>query len=154
ISADTSVVHLAGALARPAWVVTAYAADWRWLLGREDTPWYPTLRLFRPLSLNGWDEVFARVAGELRRRLGPGGARPGLGEVAPGELVDKTTALETKRRRLTDPDQLRHVQVELTVLEAARDCALAPSPRLRELTAELRHANERLWDVTDGIYAC
>ena len=65
ISVDSSSAHLAGALGVPVWMALAYSADWRWMLNREDSPWYPTMRLFRQSSMNGWDEVFERMAGEL-----------------------------------------------------------------------------------------
>ena len=67
ISVDTSVVHLAGALGYPAWVVLAYVPDFRWLLDRDDSPWYPTLRLFRQPTLGDWASVFQRLAAELRK---------------------------------------------------------------------------------------
>jgi len=65
ISVDTSMVHLAGALGRPAWVMLPYAPDWRWLLDRDDTPWYPSLRLFRQPKPRDWDGLVARIAAEL-----------------------------------------------------------------------------------------
>ncbi len=65
ISADTSVAHLAGAIGRPAWVMLPYAPDWRWLLTREDTPWYPTVRLFRQNQDRDWQAVIARIAADL-----------------------------------------------------------------------------------------
>ena len=71
ISVDTSVLHLAGALGRPAWGLIPFAADWRWLLHREDSPWYPTMRLFRQTALGDWAGVIKRVRDELepvRRR--------------------------------------------------------------------------------------
>lgn len=61
ISVDTSVAHLAGALAKPVWVLLPYVCDWRWLLDREDSPWYPTARLFRQDDTRAWDNVIARV---------------------------------------------------------------------------------------------
>jgi ADP-heptose:LPS heptosyltransferase len=68
ITSDTATAHLAGALGLPAWVVLAANADWRWLLERNDSPWYPSLRLLRQRVAGDWDEVFARVAGELAAR--------------------------------------------------------------------------------------
>jgi tetratricopeptide (TPR) repeat protein len=65
ISADTSVAHLAGALGRPVWTLLSYAPDDRWLLDRDDSPWYPTMRLFRQNASRSYAEVIARVRGEL-----------------------------------------------------------------------------------------
>jgi Flp pilus assembly protein TadD len=61
IAVDTSVVHLAGAVARPVWVLLPFQPDWRWLLDRTDSPWYPTARLFRQAQPGAWDDVLARV---------------------------------------------------------------------------------------------
>lgn len=66
ISCDTSIAHLAGALGRRTWVALDTAADWRWLAGRDDSPWYPTMRLFRQTKLGEWGEVFERMATQLR----------------------------------------------------------------------------------------
>jgi Tfp pilus assembly protein PilF len=65
ITCDTSVAHLAGALGRPTWVALKSNADWRWLLERSDSPWYPTLRLFRQPRAGDWDAVVREMAGEL-----------------------------------------------------------------------------------------
>ena len=65
ISVDTSVAHLAGAMGKPVWVLIPFAPDWRWMIGREDSPWYPTMRLFRQAQRGDWDAVFKRVAREL-----------------------------------------------------------------------------------------
>ena len=66
ISVDTSVAHLAGALGRPLWVLLPLHPDWRWLLDRDDSPWYPTARLFRQSKRDDWDEVLHRVMMELK----------------------------------------------------------------------------------------
>jgi glycosyl transferase family 9 (putative heptosyltransferase) len=67
ISVDTSVAHLAGALGRPCWMLLPYALDWRWLRDREDSPWYPSMRLFRQSKPQAWDGVLARASAELAR---------------------------------------------------------------------------------------
>jgi hypothetical protein len=65
IASDTALVHLAGALGVPVWVALPLEADWRWMSGRDDSPWYPTMRLFRQGRWGDWDEVFARIAAAL-----------------------------------------------------------------------------------------
>jgi tetratricopeptide (TPR) repeat protein len=65
ICVDTAVAHLAGAMGKPVWILIPPAADWRWLRGREDSPWYPTARLFRRAEGGGWAEVLERVRIEL-----------------------------------------------------------------------------------------
>jgi hypothetical protein len=71
ISADTSVAHLAGAIGKPVWILIPLAPDFRWLLAREDSPWYPSLRLFRQRRAGHWPEVVARVQAALAAMATP-----------------------------------------------------------------------------------
>jgi tetratricopeptide (TPR) repeat protein len=66
ISSDTAICHLAGALGVPIWVALPFVPDWRWLLDREDCPWYPSMRLFRQSRQGCWEDVFQRIAEELK----------------------------------------------------------------------------------------
>jgi tetratricopeptide (TPR) repeat protein len=66
VSSDTAVAHLAGALGRPVWLALSDDPDWRWLTDRADSPWYPTMRLFRQTVRGDWDGVFARIAAALK----------------------------------------------------------------------------------------
>jgi Tfp pilus assembly protein PilF len=66
ISVDTAVAHLTGAMGKPTWLLLPYAPDWRWLLHRENSPWYPTMRLFRQKRLGDWKEVIERVLAALQ----------------------------------------------------------------------------------------
>jgi hypothetical protein len=69
ISSDTAIVHLAGALGIPVWVALPLVPDWRWLLQREDSPWYPTMRLFRQTRYGNWSDVFTSIKEELKRTV-------------------------------------------------------------------------------------
>jgi tetratricopeptide (TPR) repeat protein len=187
VTVDTSLAHLAGALGVTAWVVLSGNSDHRWLLDRADSPWYPTLRLFRQ-EAGDRGAVFTRMAAALRERVagppptpspsptggggeqgncltlpsplmaeggrGGEGAAPLLIDIAPGELIDKITILEIKRERITDPEKLRNVRRELELLAAARAGAVPPSDELARLTAELKAANETLWQVEDDMRLC
>jgi ADP-heptose:LPS heptosyltransferase len=73
VTCDTSIAHLAGALGRPVWVALKKDAEWRWLRDRTDSPWYPTMRLFRQPEIGDWVAVFAEMADactQLVRRRG------------------------------------------------------------------------------------
>jgi Flp pilus assembly protein TadD len=72
VTIDTSVAHLAGAMGLPVWVLTAHAPDWRYHLGREDNPWYPTMRLFRQERDGDWSGAIERVAAALQQRAAQG----------------------------------------------------------------------------------
>jgi len=164
ITSDTAIAHLAGALGKPVWVALAYAPDWRWLTSGEACPWYPTMRLFRQASFGNWKGVFAELAAEVqklrsgdRTRLTPQAVvatAPPRIETSPGELVDKITILEIKRRRLTEPNKLAHVNAELISLLAAKVSTLPASPRLESLAQDLARVNEQLWDIEDAIREC
>ena len=70
ITADTALAHLAGALGARVWVVLQAVPDWRWLTGRDDSPWYPTMRLFRQKQPGDWTGLFAEIEAALRKRVG------------------------------------------------------------------------------------
>lgn len=71
ITVDTSVAHLAGALGRPVWVLLRFAPDWRWMLDRADSPWYPTMRLYRQAEIGEWGPLVAQVQRDLQCFLPP-----------------------------------------------------------------------------------
>jgi hypothetical protein len=79
------MAHLAGALGKPVWVLLRHTPDWRWLIDREDSPWYPTARLFRQTANGDWNEVIARVAAELQKFVEGNNASPPL---APESLTE------------------------------------------------------------------
>jgi tetratricopeptide (TPR) repeat protein len=69
ISVDTSLAHLSGALGQPTWLLLPFTPDWRWMLERDDSPWYPSAKLYRQKTVGDWSEVFARVATDLHREF-------------------------------------------------------------------------------------
>jgi tetratricopeptide (TPR) repeat protein len=83
ITSDTAIAHLAGALARPAWVALHHVPEWRWLLGRVDSPWYPTLRLFRQREAGDWETVFEDIYLALESRLTQRAGAPALRRTNP-----------------------------------------------------------------------
>lgn len=96
ICVDTSVAHAAGAIGAPVWTLLPHSPDWRWMLEREDTPWYPTMRLFRQPRTGDWASVIERVQGELTAKA----AMP-----APKKAAVKTAAVKTgagKRKKKGD----------------------------------------------------
>jgi hypothetical protein len=77
IAVDSAVAHLAGALGRNIWLLNRYAPDWRWLLGRDNSPWYPTLRQFRQAAPGDWSGVLDDVRRALGSEItGPGASLP------------------------------------------------------------------------------
>ena len=69
ITIDTSVAHLAGALGKPTWLLLSATPDWRWMLERSDSPWYPSMRLFRQAKPGDWSEPLAKLREELGRTI-------------------------------------------------------------------------------------
>ncbi len=122
ISVDTSTAHLAGALGRPLWLLVPFVPEWRWMQDREDSPWYPSLRLFRQPERRNWGPVFARVAQELAARAGADApAAPSVEARAPKISVLMCTynrldllprVLESYARQTLPPDQYELILVD------------------------------------------
>ena len=152
ISSDTAIAHLAGALARPAWLVLKRVPDWRWLQHRDDSPWYPTLRLFRQVALDDWATVFGSMERELAAMIDApksgATARPEV-PISWGELIDKITILEIKRDKLAGAARANVVNELGLLMETARTCA--DTGGLAELKDELKSVNAELWEIEDKI---
>ncbi|MBV9994449.1 MAG: hypothetical protein JO127_04470 [Caulobacteraceae bacterium] len=71
VTVDTSIAHLAGAMGKPVWILLPFCPDWRWLLDREDSPWYPSARLLRQPGVGDWTSVIRSVSEGLRARFNP-----------------------------------------------------------------------------------
>ncbi|MFI5455633.1 MAG: tetratricopeptide repeat protein [Isosphaerales bacterium] len=130
ISSDTAIAHLAGALGVPVWVALSLAPGWQWMLGAgcQNTPWYPTMRIFRQTELGDWPAVFNRIAAELTRTVPPALRVRSIGvRVSPGELIERIAALELEAEQAGDETSRRVVRADLARLAATRDAMLAPS---------------------------
>lgn len=139
ICVDTAVAHLAGALGRPAWVLLPYSPDWRWQLAREDSPWYPSLRLFRQAQPEAWDQVLAQVVTALRERVARYRTPPAL----PADTVALLRQGEAQQQRGQLGNALALYQ---------RAMRLHPdSPEVAFLIGNL-HLRRRAWDEVIQAY--
>ncbi|HWB11667.1 MAG TPA: tetratricopeptide repeat-containing glycosyltransferase family protein [Pirellulales bacterium] len=119
VSVDTSIGHLAGALGRPTWLALNYSADWRWMVDRNDTPWYPTTRLFRQQQPGDWPGVFRQMAAELERLVAKSPTRPILIEVTPDELGERINRIESELPT-ADPERVHVLRAELARLRTRK----------------------------------
>jgi tetratricopeptide (TPR) repeat protein len=153
ITSDTSLVHLAGALGVPVWMAVPYSPDWRWLLQREDSPWYPTMRLFRQKTLNNWEEVFDSIASAVVLAM-----RRGVSAI-PADTFDQTVdhlaGLRVRARQASEREGFRGLDEELQATWEACRAAWGAQERLHDLYreledihAELRAMEEKLAGLT------
>lgn len=155
ICADTSIAHLAGALGVPVWIALSKVPDWRWLLDRDDSPWYPTARLFRQRTMGDWTDVIERMAAGVERQISTRTPRGAASvPISPGELLDKISILEIKQERIVDPAKLKHVAAELKLFHLAADKHFLDSLKLTGLREQLKSVNEALWDIEDALRVC
>ena len=166
ITIDTSIAHLAGALGVPVWVMLPYVPDWRWFLGKNGSPWYPTMRLFRQGKTRDWNAVIKEVIGALSNimetTLGNKRVLPSSGtgkkiqssvkvEVSIGEFIDKLVILKIKAERITDPLKLGNITIELGILQSIYEKQISKSIKLDGLIEELWKVNNKLWDIEDAL---
>jgi tetratricopeptide (TPR) repeat protein len=156
ITSDTSVAHLAGALGRPVWVALQHVPHWLWMLDRRDSPWYPTMTLYRQEVRDDWATVFRAIADDLAKLQEP--EKRAIGHVlipaSVGELFDRITILTIKVEQIKDPDRLHNVNHELGLLRSVEATCGPLSPDVLGLVGELQSLNERLWAVEDELRAC
>ncbi|MBD2038955.1 tetratricopeptide repeat protein [Leptolyngbya sp. FACHB-321] len=158
IAVDTSIAHLAGALGKPVWLLLPFAPDWRWMQQRHDSPWYPTMRLFRQPVHGDWESVITQVQEALREK---GQKVEGRGQKAKGKrqkvkgnkrsavsgqpvairqpipVEKQATAPSSQRSQLT---QTSHVQTDNTLLPTPYSRFAAPhSPLPQALKNAVRH---------------
>jgi hypothetical protein len=156
VTCDTSIDHLAGAVALPVWVALKSDAEWRWLTERADSPWYPTMRLFRQPRRGVWGDVFEAMAHELVALAAARAAPPRMFSTpcSLGELIDKITILRIKAERIREQDKLDNVRRELALLERLAHQDGPSGPPIDCLTDKLAAVNQRLWNIEDAIRTC
>ncbi|MEG4802206.1 tetratricopeptide repeat protein [Microcoleus sp. ARI1-B5] len=131
ISVDTSVAHLAGALGKPVWVLLSFAPDWRWLLEREDNPWYPTARLFRQSQPESWQELFDEVQAALSLFAIAHSATSSedSGKYPLTMTVDRTASLDSEVLEMTNSSLVDRSQQVFAIANPA----LAPGSAVKQL---------------------
>jgi len=180
VTSDTSIAHLAGALGRPVFVALKQIPDWRWLMYRDDCPWYPTMRLFRQTQNGEWGDVVEAIAQAVTELFAfrqspaaiPSSSEPSISELpsfgAPsskssntaqalaipsgiGELIDKITILEIKAEKIRESGKLAHIRYELSLLRALKREYGFSNIRLAPLETELKAINLALWEIEDAL---
>ena len=152
ISIDTAAAHLAGALAKPLWILLPFMPDWRWLLERSDTPWYPTARLFRQPAYQDWTPVIEQVRGLLQSRLDEGERPSSRSAGETPRPTEEYRALiqrgleEMSASRFDEAvkrfDEAIALQPELAVGHANRGAAQARADRPEEALASYERATQ------------
>lgn len=154
IASDSALVHLAGAMGVPTWVLLPVHPDWRFLLERDDSPWYPTFQLYRQTRYGDWEEVFERVVLALENATSSQTIIPAVTvDLSPAELVDRITSLEVERERKgsdfpSDYDS-RHERTYQYLVGRARQIGWSGdierlSREMRQLHSEMRELRESL----------
>lgn len=155
ITSDTAIAHLAGALGVPVWVAVKRYPDWRWLLDRTDSPWYPTMRLYRQQLAGDWTGVFARIEADLRSEVAradkDSAAAIPLAPASWGDMCDRLSILELKLSRIADPAALDNIRREHRFL--CRQLIAMPSgaDEDRSIRHALASVNRDLWEIEDAL---
>jgi len=154
VTVDTALVHVAGALGRPAHLLLQWGwADWRWAARPDDTPWYPSVRLHRQSKSGDWDSALRSACAALNPPAAPTG-RLVATPIGIGELIDKLTILDIKAEKISDPERRGNVLHERALLaDVLQGLALDPGTT-GELVARLAAVNRELWEVEDALRLC
>jgi tetratricopeptide (TPR) repeat protein len=141
ISVDTGPAHLAGAIGKPVWLLSRFQGEWRWLTGREDSPWYPTMRIFRQPRPGDWKAVMEKVAAALAELLPGAPDAPCSGEAGsgarPAPAVDVNTAKREADAAFRARDFARAAELLRRIVEAS------PTPARYADLAEMLRAQDR-----------
>jgi hypothetical protein len=151
---------VAGALGVRTWLALSATPDWRWLTDRDDTLWYPSMRLFRQAEYLNWGPVFERMASELTALAPPAALPhrerndPAPEAIGPANILDRIAALEVLSERLTDSPRLGQVQRELEALRQASEAARLPRAERERTLDLLREVHRTLHRLEGAIREC
>lgn len=142
ITVDTSVLHVAGALGKPVWILLPHVADWRWMLDRDDSPWYPSAKLFRQTRAGDWAEVMQRVAQDLARLAAPDGPERHIAvEMEPAALLERIALLQAKADVETDGGAAAQAVRALPGLLAVKRREFGEDANVESLVSALREGH-------------
>lgn len=146
ITCDTSIAHLAGALARPTWLALRHVACWRWMQQREDTPWYPTMRLYRQASRGDWRSVFQRIYEDVSRLAASTPESAAARDFATGqsEVLTRCVALAMDMQHRQRVAQADRVLTEVLACAPEHPDALCARGLLAHRQGQLAEAGELL----------
>ncbi len=153
VSSDTSLVHLAGGLGVPVWLALPRAADWRWLLDREDCPWYPTMRLFRQRKQGEWDEIFDRIAFELGQ-LSRQRRRESIAPFGFGSLFDQASHWAIRREPGANGCEPGDALATFAELDCLAEDEVAHCEDLRSIRNELEAVHAELLRNEGELLVC
>ncbi|MCK5632480.1 glycosyltransferase family protein [bacterium] len=160
ITVDTSIGHIAGGLGVPVWLMLPEPADWRWMLRKFDTPWYPNVRMFRQPKPDDWASVIQEMVYELTKKLQNTSTAQNQNSVPQKnnsktintkEFIQTIVALETTLQRTNDYEKQSQIKKTLDRLKNNNLFLTPGSKKLLSLITELVHVNNKIWDVHDKL---
>lgn len=155
VTSDTAVAHLAGALGVPVWLIVSAAPAWQWMVERPDSPWYPTMRLFRQERLGEWPPVFEGIARALAAIVPPALRVRSIGvRISAGELIERIATLELELEGRSDDPARQAARADLAHYRAIRASSVPETPELSDLAHQMSMAIRTMLAAEQFIRGC